>query len=253
MCGQASAQFTYYVPQVLDGGVTEEGEEVFQTVFTLVNLSEEVNTVTVSLRTDGGEPFRRFCRAQPFGGTVTCDDTRDLAIPPFDSARLATWADLPIPGQDFPRPSLIGWAKIEASHALEPVVTLTYKESGAGLLTGTVLPTAPLLEDFTFPATDKCGYGSTGLALLNPSSSEDATVTFMLYDQGEILDQRTISLESLGKVALFLDQDGLFTELEHCFFGMVRINSSVPLSSGVILLKDNQWIGMPVFLMDGTE
>jgi len=28
---------------------------------------------------------------------------------------------------------------------------------------------------------------------------------------------------------------------------MLRINSSVPLSSGVILLEDNQWIGMPVF------
>lgn len=251
VCGQASAQFTYYAPQVVDGLVTEEGEEVFQTVFTLVNLSEEVNTVTVSLTTDEGEPLSRFCSARPFGGAVGCGDTRELTIPPFDVGRAGTWADLPASGQDFPKPSLIGWAKIEASHALEPMVTLHLKKVGGEILTATVVPSVPLLDDFAFHANNK-RYGSTGFALLNPSPTEDATVTFTLYDEGELHDQRTISLESLGKVALFLDQDGLFTELDG-FRGMVRINSSVPLSCGVILLKDRQWIGMPVFKMPLME
>ena len=69
-----------------------------------------------------------------------------------------------------------------------------YLEKGEGeILTATVVPGVPLLDDFAFPANNKAD-GSTGLAVLNPSS-EDATVTFMLYKSGELFDQRTITLE----------------------------------------------------------
>jgi hypothetical protein len=88
--------------------------------------------------------------------------------------------------------------------------------------------------------------GGTGVALLNPSREESATleVDFHLVD-GSLLDSVELEIPPGAKRAQFLHEKGLFPDLDPLARGSVRIRSSQPISVLVIRVDVTYWSTYP--------
>lgn len=218
------AEVESFVPQVVAGG---KFESAFRTVFHLVNLSDNTITGQIQAIRNDGKPMEVFSSNRPI------DRWTDIAIfslPAFGQRSVFALGDFP---------TQVGWATIRSSAPVAIVVTLGLFQSNRPVTSTSILP-EPLLQGFTSYALVSPG-AATGLALLNPSETEVARVTLKLIDkEGIAVGEKSITIQPRGKIAQFLNENELFTELKE-FEGTFEVASSLPLAVAVIRVDDTYW------------
>lgn len=229
---QALAQFEHFIPQVVDGvDQPLHPDRFFRTEFHIVNLSQSELSVEIELTQNDGQSMSRIRSPGlgPGGGT----SSRALfVLAPLGQRTIGTTNGPFIQ---------IGWAIVRSSGPVGVLATLQYLMSGSNdVVTSTSILTDPPGQKFSTYGRLSAS-ASTGIALLNTSSSETAQVKIQLYDNNGILqDERTIALLPRGKIAQFLNEGSLFTELQN-FEGSIEVSSSVPLAATVIRVDKTFW------------
>jgi len=140
------------------------------------------------------------------------------------------------------------WVKVESSSVVGVVVTLQAKErtSSHDLVTSTSVIPVPPAQRFTAPAFISQDT-NTGLAICNPSETENAKIAVKLHDKGgDVVQQRTITLEPLHKMTQLLTEDGLFPGITE-FEGSLEVESVVPITIVVVRVDQTYWSSFPAF------
>lgn len=204
--------------------------------FTNLSAGESVD-VTLTLTADEGESFPRLIYSP---GPIAAPGSHV-------SFRLAPLGVRAIRTSNGPY-RIVGWGRVEASGEIGVLATLQYLVSGTSqvVTSPSLIPESPT-RAFSTIAWLRQDDASTGIALLNPSENEMAEVRVYLFlTDGTSFDSRTIRLEPLGEIAQFLDQEGLFTDLEW-FAGTAEVSSNLPIAATVIRVDDTYWSTFRVF------
>jgi hypothetical protein len=239
---ESLAQTVYYIPHVIDGSIGDGRR--YQTEFVVTNPSPTaVVNVVVSLKNHDGTALDRLTDAR---------NTQDFAS--------VSYTLNPRSGTIFPktgsrRPAVAGWARIDASGPLNVSAILeTWLPTGVRE-SSVVLPARPGFQQFISQAHVNT-IGSIGLAILNPSATDTATIEISLFgdlDPVNPVSSRTIALPPQTNIAQFLDQDGYLNNLlprntsGQLFNGVLQVTSSAPIAAALIWVQGTSWLYSPVF------
>jgi hypothetical protein len=199
----------YYIPQVVDGGG-------FKTLFSVTNLSaSSIAQFTIQVTLNSGSPgvilnIPGQTGAQS-GGTVTIQPGGQVTITTFSGSSLS-----------------VGWAKISSSNTVGVSATFLFLPGGTVTSAAGILP-QPAQNTFTLLGLITAA-AKTGVAVLNPSASSTANVSFQLFDGSgaQVSTTKTIQVSPLSKIAQFFDEGQLFAGTTN-FTGSVAISSDVPI------------------------
>ncbi len=234
----AVAQTEILVPQVVDGEDRESPAGTrfeFTTEFFVENLSDQWIAVGMVLTTDDGEPMERFLKSAGPGGFSVSNEAHFI-LEPHGSTIAATI------GVGFPGLRQVGWARITANGPIGLVTNLKYYEASGSsrYLSSAGVIVDPPAKAFSSVVRVLPG-NSTGIAILNSSDSEPASVSFLLRDHdGKEVDSVTLKIPAHGKIAQFLDEEGLFPGT-HLQVGSLFMTSDVPLSLIIIHVEGESW------------
>lgn len=236
------AEAELFVPHVVDGGDSLGGRVTrLQTHIDVLNLGVESVQVEVELTTDDGQPFNAFLESSIHGGFT---NRRTQTLRPGELGRFFT----------SPFGSILsGWARIEASGPVGVQVNLSRQVSPPGeVVPNTVSrvsysPRQPGTHFRTFQEFDfGAGENDVGLAILNPSATEQAEVRIALIDLiGEEEIETTLAIPPGHKVARFLKSD-LFAGNGLGLFSSVSVTSTIPVSALPISVDGDSWTAGPL-------
>jgi len=227
----ALGQTEILVPQVVDGSDPESPEGTrfeFMTEFFVENQSDQRIQVRIGMTTNEGEPMERFLRSASPGGFTLGDEVTFYLEP--HGATYATTVGVGAPGL-----VQVGWARVTADGPIGLVTNLKhYDASGSGeSLSSAGVIVDPPARAFSSVVRVLQG-NSTGIAILNSSDTEPASLNLLLRDHdGTEVGSATLEIPAHGKIAQFLDEEGLFPGA-NLQVGSVLITSDVPL--GVIII-----------------
>lgn len=234
----AHGQFEYFVPQVIAGeNAPQDRAHCFQTQFHIINLSSDQVSVEIRATRDEGAPMAVL--AQPGLVRFQSGSSSVTFVIPVRGQRTISTLNGPF--------RQIGWAVIRSTGRLGVVVTLQYLVSGSGqVVTSTSLLPDPPQRKFSMWVAMGTDIAS-GVAVLNPSALESAQVNFRLFDRsGQFAGERTIVLPPSSKIAQFLNENQLYTELRD-FQGTVEVSSAVPVAVTTIRVEKTYWSTFPAF------
>jgi len=244
---RALAQTEILVPQVVDGKDPESPAGTrfeFMTEFFVESQSDQRVEVRIVLTTNEGDPMERFIKSAAPGGFIL-DNEITFNLEPH-GATYATTVGVGALGA-----VQVGWAQINADGPIGLVTNLKYYEASGsgGFLSSAGVIVDPPARAFSSVVRVVPG-NSTGIAMLNSSQTEPASVHFLLRDhEGAEVGSTTVEIPAHGKIAQFLDEEGLFpgTNLQ---IGSVLINSDVPLSLIIIHVEGKSWTVFRPFLRE---
>lgn len=228
-----------FVPQVVDGGDQFNPEFSFRTEFFVLNPSDEPVNVTITLTSDDGAPMQRF------PGGIAGDQDAEVAFEIMpDGSRSASTSGT--------RPSTeTGWAEIAADGPVDVAVEIRYvRLATAEKIASAGVPMAsPLASRRTVGRISSGGRRTTGLAILNPTGEEAAVTLTLIGPDGNPEGQRQLSLPARTKRVQFLNEEGLFTDVDR-FSGTLTIESDQPVSVMNIEVENLSWTTFPIFMQD---
>lgn len=227
---QSRFSFQYFVPHMVFG---RSGDTFVTTTFVVVNLSTRPVQGWVTAYTSTGDLMKAFGISWPVVSIRPIAE-QGFISPPLGQRFVSTRTTFLSDETEFQ----VGWAEIVSDGAIGIVVQLTWSKAGRIITTTSLLPD-PLTTNFSTYAQVSLS-SATGVALLNPSSVP-TQVRIAIYDsEGNFLDQRRIILPPKNKIAQFLNEGELFTELQ-LLQGSVEVSSPVPLAATAILVTENYW------------
>ncbi|UCF39036.1 MAG: PQQ-like beta-propeller repeat protein, partial [Acidobacteriota bacterium] len=186
----------------------------------------------VSLRNDEGAPLTVDLNGIVVEGSVS------VTIPASSMQVLKT---------DGLGPVVVGSATVTSNQPLAGVIVFGGSVGLAG-----VGSSPEISGEFLAPMqTDQQEQVNTGIALMNLSDSSAAINLELLSDSGEVLGTATLAgelaLAPRGHRALFLDQFDWDRPIDFAHFnGLLKVQSSEPLSATVIQTSPGQFATMPV-------
>lgn len=207
----AQAQVTtFFVPQVVDGGG-------YKTLFTVTNLSAStIAAFTIQVNADSGSPAPILIVPSQTGG----QSIANLTIQPGGQVTLST-----IGGNTL----TVGWAVLSSGSSVGVSAVFLVTGGGGNVQSAAGILPQPSQTTFTLIGLIKSA-AKTGVAILNPSSSAPANVTFKSIDVNgvQVSTTKSIVIGPQSKIAQFFNEGSLFTDLTD-FDGTVTVSSDLPI------------------------
>jgi hypothetical protein len=201
----------YFVPQVVDGGLG------YRTLFTVTNLSAStIAQFYIQVTLDSGSPAAIL--TVPGQGSPQSNAT--ITVQPGGQVTLTTYGGSSLS---------VGWADITSSSSIGVSAVFMVVDG-----TGNVTSAAGILPQPSQTTTTLVGlikpFAKTGLAVLNPSSSAAAHLTFQLFNTtgNQVSTTKALTINPRGKIAQFFDEGQLFVGVTD-FDGSVSITSDIPV------------------------
>ena len=225
-------QTEIFVPQIVVGDTVSYS---YVTRLHLVNLTAVPVSGTIEARLDDAASWPVFGVGEGNGFV----NTKSFNLPALGESTVSMSSSEQL---------RVGWVKILSSGPVAAVATLTAYSSGTDPepITSTSIIPDQLTSAFSAYAriSEKI---STGFAILNPSLTSQAEVTFRLFDQmGTAGNVREVILQPGNKIARFLKEEPFFPNVSS-FEGTMEVSSSQPLSATVILVEGTYWNSFGVF------
>ncbi|UCF35450.1 MAG: hypothetical protein JSU96_11425, partial [Acidobacteriota bacterium] len=202
----------------------------FKTTLFLINDTSHVSEGRIEFYDDQGDPL-----------AITVDETTSSSFPislqPSSLTRIVTAGSGAVKS---------GWAHVHASQPLIGAGTFGIIDGQDRILTEVGIPEGIPGKDFTLFA-DMIGISRTGLALSNPSSSEEAVIAIELNDrEGNLLATQQWRLSPLGLRARFIDE--FFAEVAGIqeLEGSLHITSDTDFSGITLRSTGDQLTSMPL-------
>jgi len=198
---------TQYFPQVACGGGSV-------TQFAIHNPYNVATSVKLELRSSQGELF--------FESTV--------AIPPKGSQSISVGGSLPT--------LRTGWARLTSTGTIAGTEFFQLRLGTQVLPRIGLLPAPPVASARLFGFLDEVT--NTGIALANPSSTEEATVQIRLVtNAGVLLLSGSTTLPPHTHLARFLNESPFFPGL-HAFEGIIELEANRPIIAAMLRSDDTQ-------------
>ncbi len=239
----AGADTDIFIPHVVAGREPVSGL-FLKTTFHMWNISAEEVLGRIDLFTNDNKPMDAFIElVGPGMPGYTSSGT--FSIPPSGGFMPKTATEWSMPVEDIP--FLVGWAKITTSARVGLVVTiaaLSRDESKAyTVVTSTSLVPETVTSFSTFGLVDY--QAATGLAILNPSATEQREVRVSLFDAlGLKKGQRTLTLLPKGKIVQFLHEEAFFPELrDQIVRGPLEVTADGPIAAAAVRVDGTYWSG----------
>lgn len=233
---------TMYVPHIVTGKDLQLSLR-FQTLFEVLNLSDNQIEIRVELVSDDGDPLKVFETGGLIGGLQFVSEM-EFELPGYGGEVLRTTLIPMNVGRG------TGWAKFESSGPIHITAVLrSWSQEDFHIVTATSVVSVDLTQEFsTFARFRHLHSAGTGIALLNPFQSETEVVFHLISQFGEVLGERSITLEPMGKISQFFDEVPLFDDVgnERGSPVAVEVRSSQPVSAVAIRVDDLYWSGSPI-------
>ena len=223
-----------YVPQVVSGREDSLGL-AFVSRFHLVNLSGVPVMAEIEARMNDSSPMKIFSGP----GSSDFTSTVSKAVPAWGEETVSSTV---VNGLK------VGWARIQTNGPVGIVVTLaaySLDASGQILTSTSIIPDETKSEFTAYALISKPA--KTGIAVLNPSTTGTAETTFRIIDKaGTIVEEKNMTFQPLEKIAQFLDDKGLFENLQS-LEGSLEVTSSIPVAATVIRVDGQYWSSFGTF------
>jgi len=255
--GQNSMLNEVVLPIVVNGAVAEK--EYYQTIFTVLNTSPQDVAATLQIYNNAGLPTGAFCSPiapPPSSSTFTLSSNQQyFQFTSADLPFLDGWARLTWEG---PQSILVSQELTLAAAVPSPCKLVCNLPSTQKLSSAQITAVKPARE-FKLPVTIN-QYRQTAVALINPSSTDAATVGVSILDQSGksaqlgVPVQFTVVLHPLERISKFLWQMALeqspLTVLVNppdSFQGSVIFSSASPfvVSALHIMYPEGKFVPVP--------
>lgn len=246
-------QFTYHVPHIVFGTASGDphdpkGLRAWYTEFQVANPSRsEPVTITINVKNNDGSPLLGFSAPR----TLIPTSTVSLTLSPLSVATALLSIGQPVVLNT-------GWALVEATGPLS-VTTVVFDATAtcdpsqppnvcstvirvntSATLVPTIGTDFVLFANYIQPPTSD--FRATGIALLNTSRTEMASVIIQFWQQtGTTHHEVALTLPPQTKISKFLHEIGEPAVV----FGAARVQSSTPVALAVVEVRNGQWVTTP--------
>lgn len=244
-CWPAWAQAQELILPIALNGYTREPIH-YQTMIRIVNLSPSTAEVTLEAYQNDGTAVR-ILELFPIARSGTKTTFR---IEASGSVEAFTAEDVP---------PLNGWIRLtyDASAAIQASAEVALINAPVGphpicqrpsteILTSVQVPAVSAAQKFSGFAVIR-PYREGGYAILNPSTTQTATVFLSLLDfSGRLVASSTIRIPPQGRISRFLSE--FLPGAPSDFMGSLRITSSIPVGAGAVnvMFPEGEFTSVPL-------